>query len=87
MREISVICPKCKELVPVVERTISEHNACEAGGMYYAPSPRGFKAGPGGPTVTVLASKAERKHCDGCQKEHTLISALVKVDRPNVSVN
>jgi hypothetical protein len=59
MRQVSVICWKCGALVPVIDRTISAHNDCEAGGTRYVPSPRISKAGPGGPTVDIGNSQGE----------------------------
>lgn len=88
MRHTSVICPKCRELVPVIDKTIQEHGACPVGGMRYVPSPVKAKAGPGGPEVEILATRPVKAQCDGCSGEHVAgIAALVKVTAPNPTVN
>ena len=87
MRQVSVICWKCGELVPVVDRTISAHNDCEAVGTRYVPSPRIFKAGPGGPTVEVLGSTTVDISCEGCGGTHEATLALAKVTMPDPTVN
>jgi hypothetical protein len=60
---ISVVCPVCKELTPVVDKTITEHRDCPAGGMHYVPSPRVFQAGPGAPKIEVLGAKPIQCKC------------------------
>lgn len=86
-RSVSVICPKCKELVPVVDKQIQEHGDCPAGGMRYVPSPVKFKAGPGGPSFEVLAAKPMTMTCPDCNVEHKGIAALVRVTPPDPTVN
>ena len=87
MRHVSVVCPKCKDLVPVVDKTIQVHGDCPAGGMRYVPSLRGFKAGPGGPSFELLATKRVSMTCSDCNVEHKGIAALFKVNMPDPTVN
>jgi hypothetical protein len=90
MRQTSLICPKCKELVPVVDKRIEEHGDCPVGGMRYVPSPVRFKAGPGAPEIEILATRPVKVVCnggDGCAGEHKGIAALVKIDWSNPQVN
>ena len=86
MRQVSVICWKCGALVPVVDKTISEHNGCEAGGGRYVPSPR-FLTGPGGPSYEVLASTTIDVPCESCGGNLEAGIALVKVHMLDPSVN
>ena len=83
MTEISIICPRCKDLVPVIDRTISEHGDCEAGGMRYIPSPRSFSSGPGSPSFKVLATKETKLSCPSCGGEHGGLEALVEMRVPD----
>ncbi len=86
MRSVSVVCPKCKRLVPVIDKVIQEHGDCPVGGMRYVPSPRTFKAGPGGPEFQVLAAKPVRaRDADG--QEHSGVAALIGVKMPNPEMN
>jgi hypothetical protein len=89
MRHVSVVCPKCRELVPVIEKTVQEHGECPVGGMRYVPSPRMFKAGAGGPEFEVLATRPVIKApCEDCKREHVAgIEVLVRVNLPNPGVN
>ncbi len=86
MRSVSVVCPKCKQLVPVTDKVIQEHGDCPVGGMRYVPSPRKFKAGPGGPEFEVLATKPVTMECDQGH-QHNGIAALVGVKMPNPELN
>ncbi len=85
MRSVSVVCPKCKQLVPVIDKVIQEHGDCPVGGMRYVPSPR-FKAGPSGPEFQVLATKPVTLDCDAGHK-HSGVAALVQIKMPNPEMN
>lgn len=85
MRSVSVVCPKCKQLVPVINKVIQDHGDCPAGGMRYVPSPR-FKAGPGGPEYQVLATKPVEFKCDDGHT-HSGVAALVGIKMPNPEMN
>lgn len=88
MRNVSVICPHCKELVPVVEKTIQQHGDCPVSGMRYVPSPARIKAGAGGPEFEVLATRPLTAQCDDCHREHIAgIEALIRVNMPDPTVN
>lgn len=87
-RSISVVCPKCKQLVPVLDKVIQEHGDCPVGGMRYVPSPRTFKAGPGAPEFEVLATKPVTMECAECGGiKHSGVAALVNVKMPNPEMN
>lgn len=84
---LSIICPGCKELVPVVDRVIADHGDCEMAGMRYLASPRAFRAGPGAPSLEVVATKRISTMCEGCHKEHSGLAVIVRVSPGNPSVN
>jgi hypothetical protein len=81
---LSIICPACKDLVPVIDRTISEHHECPAGGMRYVPSPLKLQSYAGGPKIELLAAKPIQ--CPTCEKGHA-IAMLVKVTPPRAGLN
>ncbi len=88
MRSISIVCPKCNELVPVIDKTIQKHGECPIGGMRYLPSPRTFKAGAGGPEFEVVATRLLKARCDDCSRERVAgIEMLVRVNVPDPTVN
>ncbi len=88
MRTVSVICPACKELVPVVDKKIEVHGDCAAGGMTYLPSPRTIQSSPGAPRVEIVASKhLGQERCGNCGKDHQVMFGLAKVTIPNPSNN
>ena len=82
-----MVCPKCKELVPVVDKTIQEHGECPVGGMRYVPSPPRFKAGLGGPEFEVMAAKPVSMACPDCKIDHKGTATLVRVNVPNPTVS
>ena len=86
MRSTSVICLLCKELVPVIDKTIQRHGECPAGGMRYVPSPMGFKRGAGGPSFELLATRPATIAC-GCGSEHQGIAAIFRATVPDPTVN
>ena len=79
---LSIVCPACKDLVPVVEKTIAEHHDCPAGGMRYIPSPPKFQSSPGGPKIELVAAKPVQ--CE-CGESATML--LLKVTPPRMGVN
>ncbi len=88
MRTISIICPACKELVPVIDKKISNHGDCAAGGMTYLPSPRTIQSSPGAPRIEIVAAKPiGQEHCESCGREHQIMFGLAKVTVPNPSNN
>jgi hypothetical protein len=57
MRNVSVVCPVCKELTPVIDKKLQQHSSCPASGMRYIPSPRYGTSDPmftGAPKIELL---------------------------------
>jgi hypothetical protein len=83
---VQILCPACKALVEVCEKTVAEHDGCPMGGMRYVPSPKTFKAGAGAPAVEVLGIKPARGICKDGQL-HEGIVVIARVTQPDPKVN
>jgi hypothetical protein len=80
------VCPICRDLVTVIDKTIAMHGDCPMSGMRYVPSPRSFQQHAGGPKFEVIASKPLRLECEpGCGHDGKLI--LAKVTLPKAELN
>ena len=80
---VSIVCPLCKNLVEVVDKKVSEH-PCPMSGMRYVS--KKFRAGAGGPTIEVVATKFSDERCDDCGR-HIAGLALVKISGVDPCVN
>lgn len=93
MRTVKLICPVCRDLVEVIDKTVADHlregEPCPMSGMRHCPSPR-FKSGPGGPSLEVLGARNIPKMgiaCDTCGEDHGGFEVLARMHRGDPSVN
>jgi len=87
VRNISVVCPICKQLTPVVDKTIMAHGEYAASGMRYLPSPIKISSVAGGPRFEVMAARPILVECSECHESHEGVAALVSVHVPNPQCN
>jgi hypothetical protein len=88
VRSTFVICPVCRELVQVVDKKLVDHHeGCPASGMYYAPTPMGWKSGAGGPSFEILGARRASVECEGCSETHEGMMVFARATIPNPNVN
>jgi hypothetical protein len=86
MTSTSIVCQICRDLVPVVEKTIAVHGDCPMSGMRYVPSPRTFQQHAGGPKIEIIASQKVYGSCDKGH-DHARFLCLAKITPPKAELN